>query len=52
MDIAARIILVFLMFVPAIVVLCLFVWAARKDGQENRALRARLGIGRRRALGR
>ena len=52
MDIAAAIILVLLVLVPALVVLGLFVWAARKDGQEDRALQARAGIRRRRALGR
>jgi hypothetical protein len=30
----------------------LFVWAARKDGEEDRALQARLGIRRRTRLGR
>jgi hypothetical protein len=29
-----------------------FVWAARKDGEEDRALQKRLGIGRRTRLGR
>ena len=52
MDMAAAIILVFLVLVPAVVVLGLFVWAARKDGQEDRALQARLRIRRRTRLGR
>jgi anaerobic C4-dicarboxylate transporter len=38
--------------VTAVVVLGLFVWAARKDGEEDRALQARLGIRRRTRLGR
>jgi hypothetical protein len=38
--------------VPAAVVGALFVWAAIKDGQEDKALQARLGIRRRTRLGR
>ena len=30
----------------------LFVWAARKDGEEDRALQARLGIRRKTRMGR
>ena len=52
MDIAAAIVLVLLLLVPAAVVLGLFVWAAREDGREDRALQARLGIRRRTRLGR
>jgi len=52
MDIAAAVILVLLMLVPVVVVLALFVWAARKDGQADRAVQARLGIRRRTRLGR
>jgi hypothetical protein len=53
MDTAAAIVLVLLVVVlPAVVVGGLFVWAAFKDGQEDRALRARLGIRRRTRLGR
>jgi hypothetical protein len=33
-------------------VLGLFIWAALKDGQEDQALQARLGIRRRTRLGR
>jgi hypothetical protein len=33
-------------------VVAAFVWAARKDGEEDRALQARLGIKRRTRLGR
>ena len=33
-------------------VIAMFVWAARKDGEEDRALQARLGIRRRSRLGR
>ncbi|MDP9278392.1 MAG: hypothetical protein M3P00_03155 [Gemmatimonadota bacterium] len=52
MDIAAAIILVLLVLLPFVVVIALFVWAARKDGQADRALQARLGIRRRTRLGR
>jgi hypothetical protein len=52
MGIAAAVILVLLVLVPTVVVLVLFVWAARKDGEEDRALQARLGIRRRTRLGR
>jgi hypothetical protein len=52
MEIAAAIILVLLVLVPAVVVIALFVWAARKDGQADRAVQARLGIRRRTRLGR
>lgn len=34
------------------VVIWLFIWAARKDGEEDRAIQKRLGIRRRTRLGR
>jgi len=34
------------------VVLWAFIWAARKDGEEDRAIQRRLGIRRRTRLGR
>jgi uncharacterized membrane protein (DUF485 family) len=49
---AAAIVLAVLLLVPAVVVGALFVWAARKDGERDRALQARLGIRRRTRLGR
>jgi hypothetical protein len=52
MDIAAAIILFLLVLLPFVVVVALFVWAARKDGQADKALQARLGIRRRTRLGR
>ena len=52
MDIALVIVLVLLLLVPAVLVIGLFVWAAVKDGQEDKALQARLGIRRRTRLGR
>jgi hypothetical protein len=33
-------------------VICLFIWAAKKDGEEDRAVQRRLGIRRRTRLGR
>jgi hypothetical protein len=52
MDNLAAIVLVLLMVVPVLVVGALFLWAARKDGQEDQALQKRLGIRRRTRLGR
>jgi hypothetical protein len=52
MDTALVIVLVLLALVPAVLVIGLFVWAAVKDGQEDKALQARLGIRRRTRLGR
>jgi hypothetical protein len=52
MDTALVIVLVLLVLVPAVLVIGLFVWAAVKDGQEDKALQARLGIRRRTRLGR
>jgi len=46
------IVAVVLIVVPVIVLGVLFVWAAVKDGQEDRALQKRLGIRRRTRLGR
>ena len=52
MDIPAAVVLVLLLLAPAVVTLGLFLWAARKDGEEDRAVQARLGIRRRTRLGR
>jgi hypothetical protein len=52
MDIVVAIVLVLLILLPVVFVGGLFVWAALKDGQEDRALQARLGIRRRTRLGR
>ena len=52
MHSAAAIVLVLLVSLPAVLVGCLFVWAALKDGEEDKALQARLGIRRRTRLGR
>ena len=52
MDITLAVLLVLSVVVPVVIVGALFVWAARKDGQEDRAVQARLGIRRRTRLGR
>jgi nitrogen fixation-related uncharacterized protein len=53
MDTAAAIVLILLVVVlPAVLVGGLFIWAALKDGQEDKAVQARLGIRRRTRLGR
>ena len=52
MTTAAGIFLLVISLVSALVVLAAFVWAARKDGEEDRALQRRLGIKRRTRLGR
>jgi hypothetical protein len=41
-----------IVLVPALIVLALFIAAAKKDGEEDRALQRRLGIRRRTRLGR
>jgi hypothetical protein len=52
MKLAAEILVLVILFIPLAVVLYLFVWAARKDGEEDRALQRRLGIRRKTRLGR
>jgi hypothetical protein len=52
MKLAAEIAVVVILFVPLAIVLYLFIWAARKDGEEDRALQRRLGIRRKTRLGR
>jgi hypothetical protein len=53
MKLAAEIVVVVVVFVvPLVLVGVVFVWGARKDGEEDRALQARLGIKRRTRLGR
>ena len=49
----AEVLLVLLLVVvPVGIVGSLFVWGARKDGEDDRALQRRLGIRRRTRLGR
>jgi nitrogen fixation-related uncharacterized protein len=52
MNVAAMILVVVLVGLPAVAVVGVFVWAAVKDGQEDKAVQARLGIRRRTRLGR
>jgi hypothetical protein len=52
MGTTAAIVVALLLLVPVVVVGALFVWAARKDGERDRALQRRLGIRRRTRLGR
>jgi nitrogen fixation-related uncharacterized protein len=51
-DVAAGILMLVVSLASAVVVGILFVWAARKDGEEDRALQRRLGSRRRTRLGR
>ena len=53
MKLAAEIVfIVIAVAIPLAVVFAVFVWAARKDGEEDRAVQRRLGIRRRGRLGR
>jgi hypothetical protein len=52
MDIALGILVLLVSVFGAAFVLAAFVWAARKDGEEDRALQRRLGIRRRTRMGR
>jgi hypothetical protein len=49
---AAGIIVLVVVVGTAAVVLGAFIWAARKDGEEDKALQRKLGIRRRTRLGR
>jgi hypothetical protein len=52
MNTTAKIILIGLVVLPLVIVGAMFVWAAVRDGEEDRALQKRLGIRRRTRLGR
>jgi hypothetical protein len=52
MKFAAEMILLVLVLAPLVLVGVLFVWGARKDGEEDRALQERLGTPRLTRLGR
>jgi type II secretory pathway pseudopilin PulG len=52
MEIAALVLVSVVALLSVLAVLALFVWAAMKDGEEDRAVQARLGIRRRTRLGR
>ena len=50
MTIAAAILVAVLLLLPTAVVGAMFLWAAVKDGEEDKAVQARLGIRRRTRL--
>jgi hypothetical protein len=52
MTSAAGIIALAVVLVPLAIVGAVFIWAARKDGAEDKAMQARLGIRRKTRLGR
>ena len=52
MRIAGQIIVIAVFAIPLLIVGVMFVWGAKKDGDEDRALQRRLGIRRRTRLGR
>ena len=52
MRLVVEVLAIVLLVVPIVVVGYFFVWAARKDGEEDRALQKRLGIRRKTRLGR
>jgi len=52
MNVAVFVLALVSSLVTAAIVIAAFVWAAKKDGAEDRALQARLGIRRRTRMGR
>ena len=52
MSTAAAIFLSVFLLLTVLVVIGLFVWAAKKDGEEDEAVQRRLGIRRKTRLGR
>ena len=52
MEVALGILILAVSIAGVIVVGVAFVWAARKDGEDDRALQERLGIRRKTRLGR
>lgn len=51
MNVAAVILVAVLVALTAAAVIGAFLWAAKKDGDEDKAVQARLGIRRRTRLG-
>jgi hypothetical protein len=51
-DVALGIVILAFSVASVVVVLAAFVWAARRDGEEDREVQRRLGIRRRTRLGR
>ena len=52
MEIAAGILVLVISLASAVVVAVAFVWAAKKDGEDDRSIQRRLGIRRKTRLGR
>jgi anaerobic C4-dicarboxylate transporter len=52
MDTAALIVVTVSVVLTAALVIGMFIWAAVKDGREDKAVQARLGIRRKTRLGR
>jgi len=52
MNTAAAILIGLFLLVTVLVVLGLFVWAAKEDGEKDKAVQRRLGIRRKTRLGR
>ena len=52
MSALAAAVLIVLLAVPLVIVGVMFVWAAIRDGEEDRAIQRRLGIRRKTRLGR
>jgi hypothetical protein len=51
-DVVAYVVLVVLLAVPPVIVGVMFVWAAQRDGEDDRAIQRRLGMRRKTRLGR
>ena len=51
MQTAAEILIGGFMLLSVVVVLAVFVWGAKKDGEQDKAVQRRLGIRRRTRLG-
>jgi hypothetical protein len=49
---ALTIVVTVLVCIPIVLVLYVFVWAAKKDGEEDQAVQRKLGIRRKTRLGR
>jgi hypothetical protein len=52
MDGLATVVVIALLALPLVIVGVMFVWAAVRDGEEDRAIQQRLGIRRKTRLGR
>jgi uncharacterized membrane protein len=50
-KLAIEIVILLFVVVPTIVAFAVFVWAAKKDGEADRAVQKRLGIRRRSRMG-